>query len=68
MTTQGLEHKILNQIRRYIEDLRLQLNQTSVMDWPEANEIYSNLIQKAYQLELDDRLHQDVEHEEYLPN
>ncbi len=68
MTTQGLEHKILNQIRRYIEDLRLQLNQTSVMDWPEANEIYSNLIQKAYQLELDDRLHQDVEHEEYLSN
>jgi len=68
MTTQGLELKILNQLRRYIEDLRSQLNQTSVHNWPEANEIYSNLIQKAYQLELDDRLYQDVEHEEYLPN
>ena len=68
MTIQGLEHKILNQIRRYIEDLRLQLNQTSVMDWPEANEIYSKLIQKAYQLEIDDRLHKDFEHEEHLPN
>ncbi len=68
MTTQDLERKILNQLRHYIEDLRSQLNSTSVHNWPEANEIYSNLIQKAYQLEIDDRLHKELENEEYLPN
>lgn len=55
---------ILNQIRKYIEDLRTELTEKPITRWPEAHEIYSKLIEKAYTLELKPQNESDS----YLPN
>jgi hypothetical protein len=59
-----LDRAILNQLRQYIEELRNELNQKPLSQWPEAHEIYAKLLDKAYILEINQKSQNDI----FLPN